>query len=117
MSASTISLKALAKGHELTLNDYASIATDALAAINAKRQAWQDGVKRGSYAAHFKAVPRIHDEIELQLYEAITEFDDDAAGTLAELQFQNEPRERDLIQWPLLNDEEFDVATSRGITA
>jgi hypothetical protein len=117
MSAPALTLKALAQGRELTLNDYASIATDALAAINAKRQAWQDDVKRGGYVAHFKAMPRIHDEIELQLYEAITEFDDDAAGTLEEIRFQNEPRERDLIQWPLLNDEEFDFATSRGITA
>ena len=115
--AQTLTLKALTQGRELTLNDYASIATDALAAINAKRQAWRDDAKRDGYAAHFKTCPNIHDDLELQLYEAITEFDDDAAGTLAEIQFQNEPRERDLIQWPLPNDEEFDFATSRGLAA
>ena len=99
MSAPVLTLKALAEGRELTLNDYASIATDALAAVNAKRQAWRDNAKRGGYASHFKAIPSIHDELELQLYEAIVEFDDDAAGTLEEIRFQNEPRERDIKDW------------------
>ena len=113
----TLTLKALAQGRELTLNDYARIATDALAAITTERQAWNKRILSSGDAAHVKAMPRIHDEIELQLYEAINDFDVDAAGTLAELQFQNEPRERDLLCFPLPTDEEFDFATSRGLAA
>ena len=113
----TLTLKALAQGRELTLNDYARIATDALAAITTERQAWNKRILSSGYAANARSLPSIHDDFELQLYEAITEFDDDAAGTLEEIRFQNEPRERDLIQWPLLNDEEFDFATSRGLVA
>ena len=113
----TLTLKALAQGRELTLNDYARIAADALAAITTERQAWNKRILSSGYAANARSRPSIHDDFELQLYEAINDFDVDAAGTLAELQFQNEPRERDLMQWPLLNDEEFDFATTRGITA
>jgi hypothetical protein len=99
MSAPALTLKALTQGHELTLNDYASIATDALAAINAINVAWQKSVPADGYAAHFKTNPRIHDELELQLYEAINDFDCEPMETLAEIQFQNEPRERDIKDW------------------
>lgn len=96
MSAHFLTLKSLTEGRELTLNDYASIATDAIAAITAKRKAWRKNVNRGGHAAHFKDCPQINDELELQLYEAIVEFDDDAFGTLEEMRFWNEPRERDI---------------------
>ena len=117
MSAPVLTLKAIAQGRELTLNDYASIAADALAAITTERQAWNKRILSSGYAANARSRPSIHDDFELQLYEAINDFDVDAAGTLAELQFQNEPRERDLLCFPLPTDEEFDFATSRGLAA
>jgi hypothetical protein len=82
-----------------TLNDYASIAADALAAINAINAAWSKSERAGGYAANFRTRPSIHEELELQLYEAITDFDCDPQGTLDELRFQNEPRERDIKDW------------------
>ena len=112
----TITLKSLTSA-DLTLNDYASIAADALAAINAINAAWSKSERAGGYAANFRTRPSIHEELELQLYEAITDFDCDPQGTLDELRFQNEPRESDLRHWPLPTDEEFDFATSRGLAA
>ncbi len=91
----TVTLKSLTQGRELTLNDYASIAADALAAINAINKTWTDSVKAGGYATHFRDCPSIHDDFHTELLEAIVGFDSEPVETLAELQFQNEPRERD----------------------
>lgn len=90
----TVTLKSLTSA-DLSLNDLASIAADALAAINAINTAWNASVKRNGYAANFRDCPTINDELHLALLEEIVFFDDDAKETLSELRFQNEPRDRD----------------------
>ena len=84
-----------------TLNDLARTAIDALAAINAINTAWTDRVKRDGYAANFRDAPRISDDLLEALYEEIVFFDAEAADTLSEIRFQNEPTERDYAGiWP-----------------
>lgn len=115
-----ITLKSLTTS-ELTLNDYASIAADALAAINAINQAWRANALAGGYAAHFKAAPTIPDHLYAELLNEIVRFDEDPSGSLAELNFQEEMQaERELELMPrasLLTDAEWDFATSRGLSA
>lgn len=114
----TITLKSLTSA-ELTLNDYASIAADALAAINAINTAWNQSVKRSGYAANFRDCPQIHDELHLALLTEIVQFDDEPVGTLAEINFQEEmqeERERELLpRASLLSDEEWDYRVAQGI--
>lgn len=84
-----------------TLNDLARTAIDALAAINAINTAWTDRVKRDGYAANFRDAPRISNDLLEALYEEIVFFDAEAADTLSEIRFQNEPTERDYAGiWP-----------------
>ena len=84
-----------------TLNDLARTAIDALAAINAINTAWTDRVKRDGYAANFRDAPRISDDLLEALYEEIVFFDAEAADTLSEIRFQNEPTEADYAGiWP-----------------
>ena len=100
------------------LTDLAQAAIDALALFNAERDRQQTAWAMSRFGQSFRGNgPCISDDQHEALLTQIVHYDDDAAGTLEEIRFQNEPRERDLIQWPLLNDEEFDFATSRGITA
>lgn len=84
-----------------TLDELAQTAIDALAAINIIQTAWTNNVKRGGYAANFRDAPRISDDLLLTLYEEMVFFDAEAAETLSELRFQNEPTERDYDGfWP-----------------
>ena len=84
-----------------TLNDLARAAIDALAAINAINTAWTDRVKRDGYVANFRDAPRISDDLLEALYEEIVFFDAEAADTLSEIRFQNEPTEADYAGiWP-----------------
>ena len=100
------------------LTDLAQAAIDALALFNAERDRQQTAWAMSKFGKAFRGNgPCISDEQQEALLTQIVHYDDDAAGTLAEIQFQNEPRERDLLQWPLPTDEEFDFATSRGLTA
>ena len=114
MSAPVVTLKSLTSA-ELTLNDLASIAADALAAINAKQQAWRDNAKRGGYASHFRDCPSINDELHMALLEEIVFFDDDAKETLSELRFQNEPTERDYTRLIAIADEQWDYYVAQGV--
>ena len=101
-----------------TLNDLARTAIDALAAINAINSAWTDSVKRGGYAANFRDAPRISDDLLEALYEEIVFFDAEAAETLSEIRFQNEPTDADYAGiWPTPSDAEFDFASTRGMAA
>ena len=111
MSRAIVTLKSLTSA-DLTLNDLASIAADALAAINAKQQAWRDNAKRGGYASHFKACPQVDDELHMALLEEIVFFDDDAKETLSELRFQNEPTEADYIA---IADQQWDYYVAQGV--
>jgi hypothetical protein len=101
-----------------SLNKLAQTAIDALAAINLIQTAWRDNAKRGGYAANFRDAPRISDNLLITLYEEMVFFDAEAAETLSELRFQNEPTEADYAGiWPSESDADFDFATSRGLAA
>jgi hypothetical protein len=99
-----------------TLDELASTAIDALAAINLIQTTWTNSVKRGGYAANFRDAPRISDDLLEALYEEMVFFDAEAAETLSEIRFQNEPTEADYTgTWPSASDVEFDFAASRGV--
>ena len=109
-----VTLKSLTSA-DLSLNDLASIAADALAAINAKQQAWRDNARRGGYAKHFVSCPQVNDELHLALLSEIVDFDEDPRESLAELNFQNEPTELDYKSYVAIADEQWDYYVAQGV--
>ncbi len=84
------------------INELAQAAIDALQAINAIHKEW-----RNTLATIRR--PEIADHLHIELLEAITDFDCDPMGTLAEIELQSEDESDDY------DGGRFDYLTSRGV--
>jgi hypothetical protein len=91
------------KGKTVTLNDHVIAAIRSIEAANDIRSAH----------AHlpYREQPQVHDELLIQLLEAMIAFDEEPVGTLEELQ-----REDDTFfgRSPRMTDEEWDYAVAIG---
>jgi hypothetical protein len=92
------------------LNELAQAAIDALEAINEIRRQWlEEAARRSGHGQYISRCPQIADHLHIELLEAITDFDCDPMGTLAEFELHNtdEPDDYD--------GGRFDYLTSRGV--
>lgn len=92
------------------INELAQAAIDALQAINAIHKEWRDTLaSKSGHGQYTSRRPEISDHLHIELLEAITDFDCDPMGTLAELELHgtDEPNDYD--------GGRFDYLTSRGV--
>jgi len=92
------------------LNELAQAAIDALAAINAIHKEWRDALAtKSGHGQYVSRRPEVADHLHIELLEAITNFDCDPMGTLAEFELHStdEPDDYD--------GGRFDYLTSRGV--
>lgn len=90
-------------GKTVTLNDHVASAIKSLEAANEIR------------AAHaslpYSQQPQVHDELLIQLLEAMIAFDEEPQGTIEELTRENE---QFMTRFPLPDDAEWDYAVAIG---
>jgi len=92
------------------INELAQAAIDALQAINAIHKEWRDTLAtKSGHGQYVRRRPEIADHLNIELLEAITDFDCDPMGTLAEIELQNEDESDDY------DGGRFDYLTSRGV--
>jgi hypothetical protein len=92
------------------LNELAQAAIDALTAINAIHEEWRDALAtKSGHGQYVSRRPEVADHLHIELLEAITNFDCDPMGTLAEFELHStdEPDDYD--------GGRFDYLTSRGV--
>lgn len=91
------------RGKTVTLNDHVIAAIKSLQAANEIR------------AAHaslpYSQQPQVHDDLLIQLLEAMIEFDEEPQGTIEELTREDE---RYITRSPLPDDAEWDYAVAIG---
>ena len=103
----------------MNINQNIEAAVTGLKAFNDLQAQWRANCKAGGYAKHFRNAPNISDDLRTALLKEIVRFDEDPVETLAQIEFELEwAREPEYVgRFPRLSDEEFDFATSRGISA
>jgi hypothetical protein len=91
------------KGKTVTLNDHVIAAIRSLEAANDIRAAH----------AHlpYREQPQVHDELLIQLLEAMIAFDEEPQGTIEELTREDEQY---ITRFPLPDDAEWDYAVAIG---
>ena len=99
----------------MSLETLAQAVVDALAAYNAENERIRTEWKGSGYGKHFKSPPTVSDDTLIEMLEHIVAFDEDPTGTLEQLVWENEPRERDIVgSWPSPTDAEWDYAAAKG---
>ncbi len=93
------------------LDDLAATAIDALQAINFIHKEWRNTLTtKSGHGQYVSRCPQISDHLQLELLEAITDFDCDPMGSLDELKFQMQDEADDY------DGGRFDYYTSRGVS-
>ena len=92
------------------INELAQAAIDALVAINAIHKDWIEQLKlKSGHGQYISNRPEIAEHLHIELLEAITDFDCDPMGSLAEFEMQ-------VLDEPDVYDGgRFDYLTSRGV--
>ena len=92
------------------INELAQAAIDALVAINAIHKDWIEQLKlKSGHGQYISTRPEIAEHLHIELLEAITDFDCDPMGSLAEFEMH-------VLDEPDVYDGgRFDYLTSRGV--
>jgi hypothetical protein len=92
------------------INELAQAAIDALVAISAIHKDWIEQLKlKSGHGQYISTRPEIAEHLHLELLEAITDFDCDPMGTLAEFELHSKDEPDDY------DGGRFDYLTSRGV--
>lgn len=92
-----------------SINELAQAAIDALTAINAFHKDWLEQLKlKGGHSQDISTRPEIAEHLHLELLEAITDFDCDPMGTIAEFELHSKDEPDDY------DGGRYDFYTTRG---